>query len=239
MGKGKSLNIMFLTVLTIFLMVDPAYAQKNSDKAAEKEKNRADERSETRNYTDRLLMELHNDRWLEYPDDIQLRDYSPGFSVFYTFDYRLVQEHISFAWGPGMSSINIHHNGVFVPDEDKEYLNLTALPDSVDYNKNKSASTYLDLMAELRFRTGWNTPMKLFVGAKAGALVNFHHKYKDDKEKVKRYDYRYALPYHFGLTARVAIGSVGVSAFYSLTPLLDGNESPELIPISAGIFFTL
>ncbi len=187
---------------------------------------------------DRLILELQNDRWLDVPEEIELRDYSPGFSVFYMTDNPLLRENLSFAWGIGISSINVHHNGTLIPDSTNHHIELYPLPDGTSYRKNKTSATYLDLAAEFRIRTNGARRFKIMLGARGGALVNLHQKFKDDESTVKMRERKYALPYHYGLTARIMFSRIGVSGFYGLSTLFKHSESTELYPVSLGIVFS-
>jgi len=187
---------------------------------------------------DRLILELQMDRWQETPDGIELRGYSPGFSVFYMHDYPLLRENLSIAWGIGVSSINVHHNGALIPDSLENFIELVPLPDGTEYKKNKTSATYLDFAAEIRVRTNGDRRLKLMLGARGGALVNLHQKFKDDETTVKIRERKFALPYHYGLTARVMFSRVGISGFYGLSTLFKDDRSTELYPVSLGIVFS-
>jgi hypothetical protein len=221
MGKKGGL------IVTLLMMIMTALGQTEKD-----------EEIRPARKLDRFILEFTTDRWLETPEGIELRPYSPGFSVFYMYDYPVARENLSLAWGYGLSSINVHHNGTFARRNDNEYVELIPLDEEVDYRKNKSTATYVDLAAEVRIRTNGERRLKLILGARGGFLVNFHHKFKDDDETIKRKDRDHILPYHYGLTARIAIGRVGITTFYSLSEMFKEGDNTELVPISGGLFFT-
>lgn len=221
MGKRGSLSI----ALIMLIMTTLGQTEKK------------EERSPARKM-DRLTLELTTDRWLDTPEGIELRPYSPGFSVFYMHDYPIARENLALAWGYGVSSINVHHNGTFAERNENEYVELVPLDEEIDYRKNKSTATYVDLAAEIRIRSNGERRLKLMLGARGGFLVNFHNKFKDDDETIKRKDRDHILPYHYGLTARIAIGRIGITTFYSLTEMFKEGDNTELIPVSAGILFT-
>ena len=98
--------------------------------------------------------------------------------------------------------------------------------------KNKSLVTYIDLPVEFRIRTinktiedRMNFNFKLYLGFKAGVLVNDHTKNKDNLTTVKVYN----LPYRYGPYVR--IGFVG---YHSLTSIFEEN-SVNLTPFSIGL----
>ena len=212
-------------ILSLFLVSSFLFAQEKADQRP------ADK-------LDRLILELQTDQWLEVPEGIELRPYSPGFSVFYMHDMPLLRENLSFALGYGVSSINVHHNGSLLPDSTNSFVELIELPEGTDYQKNKISASYVDLAAEFRIRTNGLRRLKLMMGARGGFLVNLHSKFKDDGATYKKRDREHALPYHVGLTARVLVGRIGLSAFYGLTPLYQSDRSTELIPVSVGFAFS-
>ena len=53
---------------------------------------------------DRFVVMFTNDTWLDLPEGVELRPYSPGLSAYIMTDYDLSKSAFSFAWGYGFSS---------------------------------------------------------------------------------------------------------------------------------------
>jgi hypothetical protein len=186
---------------------------------------------------DRFILDFNNDMWLEYPDSIETRPYSLGIGSYIMYDYIIGKSPISFAWGYGFSSHNIHHNGVFVEDslDGKPYTKLLPLPSDYDYKKNKLAATYVEVPIELRFRTRGSSPFKLYLGGRVGYLVNLHSKTKDDDGKRKFYGLEGQDRLRYGLTGRIGVGQININCFYGLSTLLLEGEGDRIVPWSLGL----
>lgn len=186
---------------------------------------------------DRFILDFNNDMWLEHPDSISPRGYSLGIGSYIMYDYIIAKSPISFAWGYGFSSHNIHHDGVFIEDtvDNKQYTRLLPLPENYAYSKNKVTSTYIEVPLELRFRTRGSTPFKLYVGGRIGYLVNFHTKTKDDAGKRKIYGFENANSLRYGLTGRIGVGQINICGFYGLSTLFKEGEGDRIVPWSVGL----
>lgn len=190
---------------------------------------------------DKLVFEITNDMWLDLPSGVELRGFSPGFKGYFYSDYTFGQDAIvSFAWGFGISADNVHSNAVLVQEDlgdgelgDQE---LVAYPDDYEYEKNKFVTTYLELPIELRLITKGRSPFKLAAGFRLGYLLSDHQKIIDTDGKRKIYDFNDVSVWRYGLSARIGVGKIQATAFYSLVPLVEGSDN--VIPFSVGIALT-
>lgn len=202
---------------------------------------------------DRFVVMFTNDTWLDTPDGVELRAYSPGFSAYIMTDYDLGQSAFSFAWGYGFSSHNVHSNGEFVTDTvgTNVFSNFETFDPGYSFQKNKLSCNYLEIPVEFRIRTGkrkeretWEFQAEresigprfnMAVGARIGYAINVHTKTIDDHGKRKFYGVEQLQPLRYGLTARVGFGSLAVCGFYSLTSIIQEGKGTEMIPVSVGV----
>ncbi len=190
--------------------------------------------------SDRLFIEPVLNGWLEVPEGIEVRDYSPGFDVSYLWDIRFGNSNFSLGLGVGFSSHNVRHNGSFFELDSMggSYTDLQPLPSGYSYKKNKLAMNYLEAPLELRFRTNGYRPFRLTAGFKGGYLLDAHTKTKDEDGTHKYKPVPNTLPYRYGVFGRIGYSWFSIVAFYSLTPVFEEDNGPELIPISLGISIT-
>ena len=171
-------------------------------------------------YDDKLVFEITNDMWLDVPDGVKLRGFSPGFKGYFFTDYTFGRESIiSFAWGFGISADNVHSNAVLVQEEflDGELgeQTLTPFPEGYEYEKNKFVTTYLELPLELRLITQGRRPFKLAAGFRLGYLLSDYQKIIDTDGKRKLYDFNDVTTWRYGVSARIGVGKIQISGFYS------------------------
>lgn len=202
---------------------------------------------------DRFVVQFTNDMWLDAPDSVEFRNVSLGFSAYIMHDYAFGESALSFAWGYGFSSHNIHSNGEFRTDtlEGTAQSIFRPFPENYSYRKNKLSVNYLEIPIELRLRTGKRKERKTWdyqaekesvgpqfnmaIGARIGYSINVHTKTIDDAGKRKFYGVDYLQPLRYGLTARIGFGSIALTGFYSLTPLIKEGRGTQVIPVSVGV----
>ncbi len=123
------------------------------------------------------------------------------------------------------------------------YTSMTAIPDSIDYKKNKLSLNYLEIPFELRFRS---KPDKSFrrlsiaAGFKAGYLIQSHTKYKGDdangnETKFKTFNIANLNKLRYGPTFRMGYGKVSLFGYLSISELFQEDKGPIAYPFSAGI----
>lgn len=190
---------------------------------------------------DRFIVELHNDMFLDAPDGMDIRLWSPGFNAYVMYDYTISESVLSFAWGYGFSSFNIHLNGNFTRDTTgvSEFVDFTPFEDSYSYDKHKISANFIELPIELRLRTRGSSPFKLSVGGKIGYLVNIHTKTIDGDGKRKFYQLPEINRLRYGLVGRIGVGRFSAFGFYALSTFLNEDRGVELTPITVGISIAL
>ncbi|MGB6037739.1 MAG: porin family protein [Cryomorphaceae bacterium] len=191
-------------------------------------------------YDDKLIIELTNDMWLDLPDGVELRPVSIGFKGYFYTDYTFGKKsNVSFAWGLGISADNVHSNAELVQEEFEDGTTgdqiLTPFDDDYEYETNKHTTTYLELPLELRFIAKGRNAFRFAVGFRVGYLLSDKQKIIDTRGKRKIYDFEHITTFRYGVNARIGIGKVALTGFYSLTPLIEEGKGTQVIPISLGI----
>ncbi len=193
-------------------------------------------------WEDKIIISFTNDMWLNLPQGVELRTPSIGFKAHLFSDYAIKDGIVSFAWGLGVSSENVHSNAVFIQEsfEDGTTGDQILIPfsDEYSYEKNKFVATYIELPVELRLITKGRGPFKLAAGFKIGYMVSNHQKIIDTEGKRKFYDFDHIEKFRYGVTTRVGVGKIQLTGFYSLVPLIDAKNGTDVIPISVGLSFT-
>lgn len=186
---------------------------------------------------DRVIIDINTDQWVESIPGVTLKQWSPGANLYYMADYIFLNSAFSLAIGFGLGSTNFHSNASPRPASNgpaPETTDLVPFNANATYKTNKMSANYLEMPIELRLRTRRRTTWRLYGGFKVGYLVNFHTKLKDDSGKYKEYNTRYIRPYRFGPMARVGIGKINFSAFYSMSSLFEDGRGPEITPFTLG-----
>jgi len=195
---------------------------------------------------DRIVLDVNWNHWLSAPEGVSQGYYSFGVSTYWFKDIPISKKsNFAIAIGLGFDSHNVHHDGKFdfVPDDNGEiYTDL--IPHAKDYifYKNKIALNYVDVPFEFRIRTMNKTleekmkfNFRLYLGFKAGVLVNDHLKINDTESKIKVFNIPNVLPYRYGPTLRIGFNKIAFNAFYSLTNVFEETKGVVLTPYSIGI----
>lgn len=196
---------------------------------------------------DRIAIDIKSDQWIQTPPGIKTKLYSIGVSAFLYKDIPLNKKsNLSIAYGIGLTSDNIHHNGTFTTStnnpSNSSYTKLIPLASNYKTRINKITLNYIEVPFELRFRT-MNKSLeerrrfnfRFYPGFKAGYLMGSHTKLVTDDVKIKVYRTPNTLFYRYGPTLRIGFNKVSFIAFYSLTGIFEENKGNELNTFSLGI----
>lgn len=192
-------------------------------------------------YDDKLILELTNDMWLDLPEGVELRPLSIGFKGYFYTDYTFGREsNVSIAWGFGISADNVHSNATLVQEVSETDGStgdqiLTPFSPDRDYTKNKHTTTYLELPIELRYIAKGRNAFRFAIGFRVGYLLTDKQKIIDSSGKRKLYDFEHITTLRYGLNARIGVGKLALTGFYSLTPLIEKGKGSQVIPFSVGI----
>lgn len=228
-------TIGMLGLLTFLCSANATYAQRDATEPRRVE-------VELDRWEDKLVLSLTHDFWLDTPNDVDVRMPSLGFKAHFFSDYAFKDGIVSFAWGFGVSSDNVHSNAMFVQEsfEDGEVGDqiLTPFPEEYEYETSKFNTTYLEIPIEFRVITKGRSPFKFAAGFKVGYMVGNKWKIIDTEGKRKYFDFDHMNKLRYGATARLGVGKVQLTGFYSLVPLVEPGKGTEVIPVSLGLAFT-
>lgn len=191
-------------------------------------------------FTDKFTsgVDIFNDLVMDAPDGIDFRAINPGANVYGMYTYPIPKSNISLAIGLGLGMHNLHSNGAL--GDSAGISSFTKIPASIDYKINKLQLTYLDIPAEIRFKT--ESGFRVALGFKAGYLISAHTKYKgDDPEdgartiKIKESKLINLEKWRYGPTFQIGYKFVSFTGFYSLSTVFDEVTGPSLYPVSIGI----
>lgn len=134
--------------------------------------------------------------------------------------------------------------GQYVYDEVDEYnqdYTWGVVDTNFNLTKNRFKTWFINAPLLLEINPG-NTRKKTFhlsVGAILGLNLQTKMKYKyndnGDNKKTKDKDSFNTNPFRVSLTARAGVGWFNVFATYSLTPLFESGNGPELYPFTVGL----
>jgi hypothetical protein len=192
-------------------------------------------------WEDKLVFEFTHDMWLNAPAKVDVRIPSPGFKAWFFTDYQFGESPLSFAWGFGISTENVHSNAEWVTtfdENNRPTTTLTPFPDGYSYRKNKFVTTHLEFPLELRIITKGKSPFKLATGFRVGYLLSDHQKIIDADGKRKFYNFESIERFRYGLSFRAGVGKVALTGYYSLVPLVQGKNGTDVVPVSLGIALT-
>ncbi len=193
---------------------------------------------------DRIAIDLKSDQWLNTPKGIYTKWYSIGVSAYLYKDIPLNEKsNIAFAFGIGLSSDNIHHNGTFITHSDeKDYTDFIPYDKSFEPTINKITFNYVEVPFEFRFRTMNKSReerrkfnFRFYPGFKAGYMLGNHTKLVTPATKIKVYRTPNILPYRYGPTLRIGFNKISFIAFYSLTGIFESGKGVELNTFSVGV----
>lgn len=187
-------------------------------------------------------IDIFNDFVQDAPTGIEYRTINPGVNIYGMYNYEIPKSAISLAIGLGLGMHNLHSNGLLSDSSANSVL--TPFPQKIngnnaDYKLNKLQLTYLDIPAEIRFKSKGG--FRLAAGIKAGYLLSAHTKYRGDDldggrtVKIKESKLPNLEKWRFGPTFQVGYKFVNLTAFYSISKVFTETTEIDIYPISLGI----
>ncbi len=181
-------------------------------------------------------IDVFNDFVMDAPDGVEFRVFNPGVNIYGIHTFPIRESNFAFTVGLGLGIHNLFSNSTLQDTSGVSFFE--PIPDDVDYNKSKLTLTYLDVPAELRFKTDGG--FKVALGFKFGVLINAHTKYKGedengDKTKIKRSMLSGMETWRYGPTFRIGYKWANLTGFYSISKVFEKNNGPEIYPLSVGI----
>jgi hypothetical protein len=196
-------------------------------------------------FKDKFAMgiDVFNDLVMDAPADIKFRGFNPGVNIYAMHNFPIGESNFAFAAGLGLGMNNLFSNSTLQDTSGISFF--TKIPDKaanendLDYKKSKLSLTYVDIPAELRFKT--ESGFRIAIGIKVGYLINAHTKYKGDdfedgsKTKIKISSLPNMQVWRFGPNMQIGYKWVNLTAFYSLSKVFEENLGPQIYPISLGL----
>lgn len=188
-----------------------------------------------------MFTSLTLNRWLDEPNNMIQRTYSPGFDFSLLWSTKnMEKEHgnfsFHFAMGVGFSSFNLHNNGEFYNEIDAQTDEMTLkfrpYPDGYSYSRNNISMNYLEVPIEFVIEEKRSMP-SIHIGAKFGYLLGMHSRLKDGTGKYKRYIFANTEWYRYGAYIRLFFKNIGIGAFYGMNSGL--GDFPDMRPLSISI----
>jgi hypothetical protein len=194
---------------------------------------------------DRIVLDLNGANWIRHNDanGFRTRVYSRGLNLYGMYDVQISQSRVSFAFGAGISFVDIYNNSTLYDSTSgsgAKFTRMNNYPDTVKLNK--VAMTYIDIPLELRIRTNRDRlgqVWKVNIGFKAGIRIDAYTRtiYKDPRESERDKPYHDFNLFRMGPTLRIGYSSFNFTAYYGLLDVFKVNRGPELNEWSFGISF--
>lgn len=182
-------------------------------------------------------IDVFNDFVMDAPDGIKFRAINPGVNIYGMRTFPVKKSNFAFAIGLGLGMQNLFSDATLQDTSGISFFQ--AIPDDLKYKKSKLSLTYLDVPAEIRFKTEGG--FKVALGLKVGLLINAHTKYKGNdpadgsKTKIKVSQLPNLQTWRFGPSFQIGYKWINLNAFYSLSKIFEENAGPEIYPVSVGI----
>ena len=190
---------------------------------------------------DLIIVSLTSDNWSGLPAGIKSKPLrSRRFSFLFMTEKMNKSGNFGIAGGLGFMSQNVHTNAYIGDTGSASYL--SPIPDSVDLDVNKLSSNFITAAVEFRLRSNENNNgnrYKFSAGFLAAFLVQSHIKYEDMNGKIKTFDIPHLNTFQYGIQARLGYNKFAINGYYSLVPVFQDDEGPEMTPYSIGISLTL
>lgn len=191
-------------------------------------------------------VDIFTDIWQNTPDVLEPATFNRGVNIYGMYNFPIKNTALNFQLGAGIGIHNLYHNNTLTKDENGVTV-LGSIPDTLQngaatqIDNAKFSFGYLDVPLELHIET--ESALRAAVGFKVGLLINSLSKYKGDDYtsanggdiKVKRKNLDNTNNLRYGPTLRLGYKWIDVFAYYSLVPVFEENNGPEMYPISVGI----
>jgi len=234
-----------LSLLTILLFSGLAEAQTTAT-----EKKMADLSSRP---ADHFMIQFGADSWVGGPDSVKTSGIGRHFNIYFMLDkpFRTNNKY-SLAYGVGFATNNQYiDKGTFVDlsqvANSIRFRTLDSLASR--YDKQKVATVYLQVPAEIRYYSNPANPAKswkLAAGVKVGLLFKGYTKMKDyqtssgtsfyGKTYVQKVsNKRFFTSNDVTLTARAGYGLLSLNVGYTVTPVIRDGYGPSFNRLSVGL----
>ncbi len=234
-----------LSLLPILLFSGLAHAQTTAT-----EKKMADLSSRP---ADHLMIQFGSDSWVGAPDSVKTSGMGRHFNIYFMLDKPFrTNNKFSLAYGVGFGTNNQYIDKRTIVDLSQvgnsiRFKQLDSLANR--YDKQKVATVYLQVPAEIRYYSNPANPAKswkLAAGIKVGLLFKGYTKMKDyqtasgnsfyGKTYVQKVsNKRFFTSNDVTLTARAGYGILSLNVGYSVTPVIRDGYGPSFNRLSVGL----
>ncbi len=234
-----------LSLLTILLFSGLAQAQTTAT-----EKKMVDLSSRP---ADHLMIQFGSDSWVGAPDSVKTSGMGRHFNIYFMLDKPFrTNNKFSLAYGVGFGTNNQYIDKRTIVDLSQvgnsiRFKQLDSLANR--YDKQKVATVYLQVPAEIRYYSNPANPAKswkLAAGIKVGLLFKGYTKMKDyqtvngtsfyGKTYVQKIsNKRFFTSNDVTLTARAGYGILSLNVGYSVTPVIRDGYGPSFNRLSVGL----
>jgi hypothetical protein len=234
-----------LSLLTILLFSGLAHAQTSS---TEKQTAVLSTRP-----ADHLMIQFGADSWIGAPDSVKTSGMGRHFNIYFMMDKPFkTNNKYSVAYGVGFAT-----NNQYI--DKSNYVDLMQTNNTIrirqvdsltsSFDKQKVATLYLQVPAEIRYYSNPATPSKswkLAAGVKIGMLFKGYTKMKDfqtangttiySKNYIQKIsNKRFFTTNDVTLTARAGYGIIGLHVGYTVTPVIKDGFGPSFNRLSVGL----
>ncbi len=192
--------------------------------------------------SDFLMIHIQNEFWLDKPDSVDKRGYSPSFGLYVNKDFGINSSHFSASIGLGISSSNVffwHDQSLYFKDTSEQLLFLDTVR---THEKYKYSTAWIEVPIEFRYfgnLTNRNKGFKAAFGMKVANLLGARTKevYSENgiEYKEKFYSKRFAEKWRLTPYMRLGWGNFSVMASYQLTSVFSLDAGPTVFPFSVGL----
>jgi Outer membrane protein beta-barrel domain len=234
-----------LSLLTILLFSGLVNAQTNStDKQTAVLSTRP---------ADHLMIQFGTDTWLGTPDSVKTSGMGRHFNIYFMMDKPFkTNNKYSVAYGVGFGTNNQYIDRSNYVDlmQTNNTIRIRQVDSlSSSFDKQKVATLYVHVPAELRYYSNPSNPAKswkLAAGVKVGLLFKGYTKNKDfqtangtsiySKNYIQKIsNKRFFTTNDVTLTARAGYGIIGLNVGYTVTPVLRDGYGPSFNRLSVGL----
>ncbi len=194
---------------------------------------------------DRIVLDLNAANWIRHnnANGFRTRYYSRGLNLYGMYDLQLQKSRVSFAFGAGISFVDIYNNSTLYDSTSGSGAKFTPMPNYPDTVKlNKVAMTYIDIPLELRIRTNRDKlgqVWKFNIGFKAGVRIDAYTRtiYKTPRESERLKPYPDFNQFRMGPTLRIGYSSFNFTAYYGVLGVFKSGRGPDMNEWAFGISF--
>ncbi len=198
-----------------------------------------------------LCFDVTHNMWWQRPDSITSEFFSGGFIVSLHYDLFFVKRRLSLAPGVALAVSSVKTNAfpqeILMAGSMNVFTQLQPFAgDSLQIQKNKIATSYLEMPVELRWfvERGDKPSLWFAIGLRVGRHLSDHWKWKfEDPQgrmrKQKTYNLANVADWRSMVHVRLVYGRIGFLGAYALNEFFEKGGGTPLTPAALGLTFAL